>query len=85
MEDKPANAPTTLDDLPVGADLLPLLEDIQKYAETNDLELPVTANFDVSAPAAASAHTVTGLIWPEKAKGFPSTRAAPSSARPASS
>lgn len=71
MEDKPANAPTTLDDLPVGAELLPLLEDIQKYAETNDVELPVTANFDISAPAAASAHTVTGLIWPDGAKGFP--------------
>ncbi|WP_307714058.1 cupredoxin domain-containing protein [Streptomyces sp. V4I23] len=71
MRSRPANSSTTLADLPVGADLLPLLEDIQKYAETNDLELPVTANFDISAPQAASAHTVTGLIWPDGAKGFP--------------
>ncbi|MFE0325200.1 cupredoxin domain-containing protein [Streptomyces sp. NPDC058960] len=71
MAAQPANAPTSLSSLPVSADLLPLLSDIQKWAATNDITLPVTANFDISAPAAMSAHTVSSLIWPDGAKGFP--------------
>jgi YVTN family beta-propeller protein len=67
----PAGSPIALDQLPVGGDLQGMLADLQKFARTNTISLPVTANFDISSPAAASAHTITSLIWPDGAKGFP--------------
>ncbi|WAL65432.1 cupredoxin domain-containing protein [Amycolatopsis cynarae] len=67
---QPANLPISLDKLPVGANLMGLLKDLTTFA-SNDITLPVTVNFNVSQPAAASAHTATSLIWPDGAKGFP--------------
>lgn len=66
----PVDAPISLDSLPIGPELQDLLADLQAFAD-NDVTLPVTVNFTVAKPDAASAHTVTGLIWPEGAKGFP--------------
>jgi plastocyanin len=71
MAARPANTKTALLDLPVGVDLMKVLADIQKYVQTTTISLPVTVNFDISAPAAQSAHTITNLIWPEGAAGFP--------------
>jgi plastocyanin len=67
---QPAGVPIALDQLPVGADLQALLSNLQEFAG-NDISLPVTVNFTVAAPQAASAHTVTSLIYPDGAKGFP--------------
>jgi plastocyanin len=67
---QPANLPISLDKLPVGVDLMNLLDQLKQWA-SNDITLPVTVNFGVSQPAAASAHTATSLIWPDGAKGFP--------------
>ncbi|MFD2418170.1 plastocyanin/azurin family copper-binding protein [Amycolatopsis pigmentata] len=67
---QPANLPVSLDKLPVGADLMTLLDNLGKWA-SNDITLPVTVNFNVSQPQAANAHTATSLIWPDGAKGFP--------------
>jgi plastocyanin len=66
----PADLPISLDKLPVGVDLMGLLSDLSHWA-SNDITLPVTVNFNVASPSAASAHTATSLIWPEGAKGFP--------------
>ncbi|MBC6448052.1 cupredoxin domain-containing protein [Actinokineospora xionganensis] len=66
----PADAPISLDSLPVGPELEDLLEDLRTFAE-NDVQLPVTVNFNIESPDAESAHTPTSLIWPEGAKGFP--------------
>ncbi|MFD2398135.1 copper oxidase [Prauserella oleivorans] len=66
----PANVPISLEDLPAGVDLQGLLQNLTQWA-TNDISLPVTVNFNVGQPSAESAHTATGLIWPEGAKGFP--------------
>ncbi|MCE6999248.1 cupredoxin domain-containing protein [Saccharothrix sp. S26] len=71
MAARPANAKTALLDLPVGVELMKVLADVQKYVQTTTISLPVTVNFDISAPAAESAHTITNLIWPENAAGFP--------------
>ncbi|NUT93769.1 MAG: copper oxidase [Saccharothrix sp.] len=71
MASRPANAKTGLLDLPVGVDLMKVLADIQAYVSSTTISLPVTVNFDISAPAAESAHTITNLIWPEAAAGFP--------------
>ncbi|WP_228122595.1 cupredoxin domain-containing protein [Saccharothrix syringae] len=70
MANRPANAKTSLLDLPVGVELMRLLEDIQRYVASTTISLPVTVNFDISAPAAESAHTITSLIWPEGAAQF---------------
>ncbi|WP_137816142.1 cupredoxin domain-containing protein [Gandjariella thermophila] len=67
---QPAGVPLNIGSLPIGPDLQGLLADAQKWA-TNTVSLPVTANFEIKAPQAASAHTITSLIWPEGAKGFP--------------
>jgi len=67
---QPAGVPLDIGKLPIGPDMQGLLADAQKWA-TNDISLPVTVNFNIAAPQAASAHTVTSLIWPEGAKGFP--------------
>ncbi|HVK19757.1 MAG TPA: copper oxidase, partial [Actinokineospora sp.] len=66
----PVNAPISLDSLPIGPDLEDLLADLRTFAE-NDVALPVTVNFNIAKPDADSAHTITSLIWPEGAKGFP--------------
>jgi plastocyanin/DNA-binding beta-propeller fold protein YncE len=71
MAARPANAKTALADLPVGVELMKVLADIQKYVQTATISLPVTVNFDISSPNAESAHTITNLIWPEGAAGFP--------------
>lgn len=71
MAARPANSKTALLDLPVGVELMKVLEDIQRYVQTTTISLPVTVNFDIKAPAAESAHTITNLIWPEGAAGFP--------------
>ncbi|MFI9811204.1 cupredoxin domain-containing protein [Saccharothrix variisporea] len=71
MAARPANTKTNLLDLPVGVDLMKVLADIQAYVSSTTISLPVTVNFDISAPAAQSAHTITNLIWPEDAAGFP--------------
>jgi plastocyanin/DNA-binding beta-propeller fold protein YncE len=66
----PINAPISLDSLPVGPQLEDLLKNLQDFAD-NDVALPVTVNFNIAQPNAMSAHTVTSIIWPEGAKGFP--------------
>jgi plastocyanin len=66
----PVDAPISLDSLPIGPQLEDLLKDLRSFAE-NDVQLPVTVNFNIAAPDAESAHTPTSLIWPEGAKGFP--------------
>lgn len=64
----PADAPVNLAELPVGADLMKTLGDLQTEAPVGE---SVMAKFTIAAPAVASAHTVTGLIWPKGADGFP--------------
>lgn len=64
----PSDAPVNLLDLPAGADLMKTLGDLQTQAPAGE---PVMAKFNIAAPAVASAHTVTGLIWPKGAEGFP--------------
>jgi YVTN family beta-propeller protein len=66
----PANQPVSLSSLPVGVDLQGLLKDLQAWT-SHDITLPVTANFNIAAPATQGSHTVTSLIWPDGAKGFP--------------
>jgi plastocyanin len=70
LADLPADAPIALSSLPVGVDLEGLLADLRQWL-SNDISLPVTVNFTIAQPQAASAHTVTSLIWPDGAKGFP--------------
>ncbi|MGQ0774706.1 MAG: copper oxidase [Pseudonocardiales bacterium] len=65
---KPANAPVNLADMPVGAELMQTLGDLRTAAPVGG---GVLAKFNIAAPAVASAHTVTGLIWPKGAEGFP--------------
>ena len=66
----PADQPISLNSLPIGVDLEGLLKDLQAWA-SHDITLPVTVNFNIAAPATQAAHTVTSLIWPDGAKGFP--------------
>lgn len=66
----PAGQPVALADLPVGPELSDFLDNLQE-AGANDMTLPVTVNFTVAKPDAASAHTASALIWPEDAKGMP--------------
>lgn len=52
-----------LSSLPVGLDLMRTLNEVAALAPA-DLSLAPKAKFTVAAPAAASAHSVTSLIWP---------------------
>lgn len=63
---KDPGLPIPLNSLPVGVDLMRQVADLQKLSPT-DLSLMPTANFTVAAPMAASAHSVTSLIWPDGA------------------
>jgi YVTN family beta-propeller protein len=65
---KPADTPVTFADLPAG---LPLMRTLEKIQADAPVAGGVTARFTVAAPAVASAHTVTGLIWPKGAANFP--------------
>lgn len=58
-----------LSSLPVGLSLMDTLEDLQEIAP-RDLSLVPKAKFKVAAPDAASAHSVTSLIWPVGAPEF---------------
>ncbi|WP_020574263.1 hypothetical protein [Actinopolymorpha alba] len=66
----PVDQPIDLSDLPVGVELEDLLGDLRGQLQTG-LTLPVTATFKIAQPEAAALHTVTSLIWPTGAKGFP--------------
>ncbi|GAA4208490.1 hypothetical protein GCM10023074_52190 [Microbispora amethystogenes] len=59
----PDSSATPLGSLPVGLDLMRTLKEVAALAPT-DLSLAPKAKFAVAAPAAASAHSVTSLIWP---------------------
>ncbi len=58
-----ANEAVALSSLPVGIDLMRTLADLQALAP-KDLSLIPKAKFKVAAPAAASSHSVTSIIWP---------------------
>jgi DNA-binding beta-propeller fold protein YncE/plastocyanin len=64
-------AAVALDKVPAGKELLSVLADVRADAKDDLVSVPVTVNFDVTAPGAAAAHTATGLIWPDGADGFP--------------
>ena len=69
---RPLGAGISLDQVPAGKELLHVLAAVRAVAAQDDIaSVPVTVNFDVTAPAAAAAHTATGLIWPDGAEGFP--------------
>ncbi|MGH3917354.1 MAG: copper oxidase, partial [Pseudonocardiaceae bacterium] len=65
---RPANAPVNLADMPVGAELMKTLGDLRTSAPVGG---GVLAKFNIAEPGVESAHTVTGLIWPKGAQGFP--------------
>jgi DNA-binding beta-propeller fold protein YncE len=69
VADRPVSEPIPLADLPVGVDLEDLLEDLQNELQTG-LSMPVTAKFKID-PEQTQLHSVTGLIWPTGARGFP--------------
>ena len=69
MATKPVTDLVPMDQLPVGADLMDLLGDLQNTSQS--LTVDPTVNFHVKAPDAATVHSVTSLIWPTGAKGFP--------------
>ncbi|MGH3943013.1 MAG: copper oxidase, partial [Pseudonocardiaceae bacterium] len=64
---RPVDAPVNLLDLPAGAELMSTLGQLQADAPVSQ---GVLAKFSIAEPT-ASAHTVTGLIWPKGAANFP--------------
>lgn len=64
-------AGVALETLPAGKALMAELAAVRDSAQDDIVSVPVTVNFDVSEPAAASAHTATSIIWPDGAAGFP--------------
>lgn len=68
MRTAPAGKPYNLTRSRNGAALTSLLADVRTAGGSL---LPVTVNFNVAAPEAATAHTATALIWPEGAEGMP--------------
>jgi len=64
---RPAGAPVNLLELPAGAELMSTLGQLQADAPVSQ---GVLTKFSIAEPT-ASAHTVTGLIWPKGAANFP--------------
>lgn len=58
-----------MDQLPVGVELMDLLGDLKETSQSLDID--PTVNFHVREPDAATVHSVTSLIWPTGAKGYP--------------
>ncbi|WP_020667774.1 multicopper oxidase [Amycolatopsis nigrescens] len=67
MAGLPADAPISLNSLPVGLDLQKALDDLATFAVKGPA---VTANFKIEDPASESLHDITSLIWPENAPYF---------------
>ncbi len=65
---KPADTPVNLSAVPAGPPLMQTLDRLKADAPAIGA---VKTKFTIAAPAVASAHTVTGLIWPKGAKSFP--------------
>lgn len=65
---KPVNESVSLVQMPTGANLMKALDRVR--ADSPGIGA-VTAKFDIAPPAVASAHTITSIIWPKDAPGFP--------------
>lgn len=64
----PADAPVDLGELPVGADLMGILDELSEFAVEGP---PVTVTFDVDPAKSEGIRDPVGLIAPEGAQGWP--------------